>query len=304
MQLKSRWVLLLLLITLPALGQKATILEDLVLEESLTSAMSKIKAKAGSLRLVEPKILSFPLASEQEVHLVCQDYKIAEGIISEIVFTFADDKLSFIQAHGNVVELIVSQQKDTAQTYLDYLVFWDKLIFAKPVEDKVWILSEAAAHPNLFTWDNPYLPVNGGVEVSYDSSVRIPDYLNPGVPLDSLQPILKSVSKRTQLLELDDSDPNAQLQLDCFGVEYAGFPRKIEARFGNNKLNMVWILTGKGEEARLRQRLIALYGPIIYSNEAWDIFHSWQLHLRKDKPEILVLSKELAEFYKKDYFKQ
>jgi len=55
-------------------------------------------------------------------------------------------------------------------------------------------------------------------------------------------------------MDLDDSDPNAQFQIDCFGVEYAGFPRKIEARFGDDRLNTVWILTGSGEEDRLRKK--------------------------------------------------
>ncbi len=67
---------------------------------------------------------------------------------------------------------------------------------------------------------------------------------------------------------------------------------------------MVWILTGKGEENRLRQQIVKEYGPALYVDEAWEAYNNWQLMLRKDKPEILLLTKELAEFYRKDYFKQ
>lgn len=105
-------------------------------------------------------------------------------------------------------------------------------------------------------------------------------------------------------MELDGSDPNAQLQLNCFGIEYAGFPRKIEARFGDGKLNMVWILTGKGEENRIREKLKTEYGEPVFVNDTWEIFDGWTVGLRKDKPELLLLTKELGQFYKKEYFKQ
>jgi hypothetical protein len=105
-------------------------------------------------------------------------------------------------------------------------------------------------------------------------------------------------------MELDGNDPNAQLQIDCFGIEYGGFPRKFEARFGDGKLNVLWILTGKGEEDRLRQKLISEYGQVIFKDDNWEVFNDWQVLLRKDKPEVLMLTKELAVFYRRDYFKQ
>ena len=106
------------------------------------------------------------------------------------------------------------------------------------------------------------------------------------------------------ILELDGSDPHAQIQIDCFGIDYAGFPRKIEARFGDGRLNVVWILTGEGEEDRIRQKLKREYGNIIYKNDAWEVFHNWQVLLRKDKPEVLLVTPELGQLYKKEYFNQ
>ena len=83
-----------------------------------------------------------------------------------------------------------------------------------------------------------------------------------------------------------------------------GFPRKVEARFGNNILNVVWILTGKGEEDRIRQALIAEFGNPIFVTDEWEIFNDWQVGLRKDKPEVLLMEKSIGLGYKSSYFKQ
>lgn len=285
-------------------GQSTKLFNGIKFKESLTSVREKAEPHSKATKLYSSKNPSFPLAREVEDHLVIQDYESSAGRIAEVVFTFADDKLVYIQAYGDAFEILTGHRKDTAQNYGDYVGYWKDLVIAKPKEDKVWILTPEAAHPNLFTWDNPYLPINKGQNMDVDPAVRIPDYLQMGASLEEIKPYLEAASRFTYTQELDGSDPNAQLQIDCFGVPFAGFPRKFEARFGDGKLNMVWILTGKGEEDRLRKRLVDEYGPALYKDEAWEAYNNWQLMLRKDKPELLLLSKELAEFYRRDYFKQ
>jgi hypothetical protein len=274
------------------------------LQESLTTAKAKLEPLAGQIKLIEIEDPSFPLSKNKEDHVVCLNYQTANGKIAEVVFTFADDRLVFIQAHGNAVAALTGKRKDTASKYMDYEAYWEDLIVTKPKEDKVWILTSQAAHPNLFAWDNPYLPSNGGELKNYETSGKIPEFIQMGGKLEDVKPLLEKASDFTSVMELDGSDPNAQLQIDCFGIEYAGFPRKFEARFGDEKLNVVWILTGKGEEDRIRQKLITEYGSAIYKNDAWEVFHDWQVMLRKDKPEVLLVTRELGEFYRKDYFKQ
>lgn len=51
-----------------------------------------------------------------------------------------------------------------------------------------------------------------------------------------------------------------RVTLVSYGYDYAGFLRKIEAVFGDGILQVVWILTGKGEEDRLRQSLVKEFG--------------------------------------------
>ncbi|MDH3245129.1 MAG: hypothetical protein OEM26_10980 [Saprospiraceae bacterium] len=107
-------------------------------------------------------------------------------------------------------------------------------------------------------------------------------------------PQLEAGSRFTQVQRFKNGD----VQVNCFGVEYAGFPRKIEAQFKDNELALLWILTGKQEEDRVRQALIAAFGDPIYVSENWEAFRNWQVVLRKDKPEVLVSSPKKAMEHK------
>ena len=125
-----------------------------------------------------------------------------------------------------------------------------------------------------------------------------------GATFEDLQASLEANSTFTFKQDLDGSDPNAQYQINIFGVNYLGFPRKAEARFGDDKLNVVWILLGKAEEDRVRQALIKQYGRPIFTDDIWEVYNKWQVAQRKDKPEILLMEQEIGLDYKKSYFKQ
>jgi hypothetical protein len=285
-------------------AQTQDLFRGIKLKESPAVVRSKLAPYAERIKRIEIDHPSFPLAKDREEHLVGLNCRTGNGKIKEIVFTFADDQLVFVQAYGNAIAALTGKRKDTADTYLEYMCYWKDLVFTRPEEDKVWVLAPEAAHPNLFTWENPYLQSNDGLSKNYNSSARIPEFVQMGGKIKTLRHLLEKASGFTTTLELDGSDPYAQLQIDCFGIEYAGFPRKFEMRFGDDKLNAVWILTGQGEEERLRQKLTSEYGPAIYQNEVWEVYANWQVMLRKDKPEVLLVTEELGNFYRKDYFKQ
>ena len=294
----------MLLATSIGYGQIEELFHGVKWKESLDTVRKKIESHVDEVHIYSPEKPTFPLAEQREDHLVGLNLNAAHGTVEELVFTFADDQLVYVEAYGNAIKALTGHRKDTAQTYMDYKGYWNDLIIAKKRDDKVWLLTPEAAHPNLFTWNNPHLPVNKDKNLPIDPSVRIPEYLMMGASLEEMKPALEEASSFTYKQELDGSDPNAQIQIDCFGVAYAGFPRKFEARFGDGKLNMVWILTGKGEENRLRQNIVEAYGPALYKDESWEAYNNWQLMLRKDKPEILLLTPQLAEYYRKEYFKQ
>lgn len=72
--------------------------------------------------------------------------------------------------------------------------------------------------------------------------------------------------------------------------------------FGDGVLELVWILTAKPEEERVRQALIDVYGPPEHRSANWDVFARGQIALRKDKPEVLAISERLVPFYAEETF--
>ena len=91
------------------------------------------------------------------------------------------------------------------------------------------------------------------------------------------------------------------MQINCFGYEYAGFERKFEAVFGDGKLQVVWVLSGQQEEQRIRQQLLADWGPAEITNPKWEVFAGGKISLRKDKPELLILADEMIPYYRTDF---
>ena len=251
---------------------------------------------------VVPKSVAFPMARKAEEHWVLEGFKEDHGTLDRMVLTFADGELVFVQVSGGVNDW-TEQVSDTAYSeYRDFRFYKEKGIVLKSSEDKAWLLNETGLHLNLFAWDHPML--NGESWPEYSNQVEVPDFLRMGARLDELEPLLQDASQFIYKQELDGSDPNADLQLDCFGVEYGGYVRKAEARFGKGQLNAVWILTAKEEESRLRALLKSTYGAPVFTSEDWEAYHGWQVFLRKDKPEILFLTEALGQYYKKEFFGQ
>jgi len=301
---KNLFAIILLLTPLVFFAQAESVFNGINLNESLeivTKKLSKISETSNIISIDSP---SFPLAKSKEEHLVCSQVKTLNGSISRVVFTFGDDKLKYIEARGNVYKVLTSKLTDTSRTYLNYDVYPTKKLFLNKEEDAAWIMTQEAMHTNLFAWRNPYLNSDYKNEIKSNDSRRIPTFIKMGATLEELKPILETNSGFTSTEELDGTDPNAQIQINCFGVDYLGFPRKIEARFGDNKLNVVWILTGKEEEDRIRKALVSQYGNPIFVNDDWEIFNNWQVGLRKDKPEVLLMEKKIGLEYKTSYFKQ
>ena len=300
----KRYTIILLLFPFIIFAQAESIFNGIALNESLETVTQKLNPISGTSNLISIENPSFPLAENKEDHLVCTKVKTKNGTIASVVFTFADDKLKFIEARGNTVKTFTSKRKDTARTYMDYSVYMKDKLFVNKKKDISWILTQEAMHTNLFTWENPHLNLNHKRDTKTNQTNEIPEFLTMGESLDTLKPILEANSTFTTTEELDGSDPNAQLQINCFGVDYLGFPRKAEARFGDEKLNVVWILTAKGEENRIREALIKQFGEAIFINEEWEVFNNWQVGLRKDKPEVLLMKQEIGLEYKTSYFKQ
>ena len=297
-------VLLFLIAPIGICAQSEVIFNGIHLGDSIEEVEQKIGEISTSSNLISIENPTFPLAKVKEDHFVCSKVKTENGTFESVVFTFADDTLVYIEARGNTYETFVSKRTDTARTYMDYEIYPKDKLFLKKDKDVAWIMNKEAMHVNLFTWENPYLESGNRSGIASGPSSEIPVFLKMGSSLDDIKPVLESNSDFINIEELDGSDPNAQLQINCFGVDYLGFPRKVEARFGDDTLNVVWILTAKGEEDRIRQALINQYGKPIFTNNEWEIFNNWQVALRKDKPEVLLVEENIGLEYKTNFFKQ
>lgn len=279
------------------------VLRGVQFDESVVTVRAKLESHCDRVSLVTVDSPAFPLAENSETHLICEGFDSGESTIDEVALVFADDRLVMIEARGGAVAVLRAAASGDSMKYLDFEVYRSDLMFANVEEDAVWLLTQDALHPNLFSWSNPHLPSNQSAKYEYARSARSPDVLVFGGKLEDLAPELAEQCASTQLQEIAEpwleTNPEKQVQIDCFGFEYAGFPRKIEAVFGDGVLQLAWILTGKGEEDRVRQALIESYGRPIFVDHDWEVFENWRIMLRKDKPEVLVLSEELAPTYRK-----
>jgi len=300
----SHKVLLSILFLIPALSfaQAEQQFNGVHMKESLATVQSKLKDIVATSKVITVNNTVFPLAKDKEQHLICSELKTESGTIGKAVFTFADDRLTNIEARGNVEQSLTAKLTDTAFTYMDYTVYQKQMLLVDPKKDIAWIMSDEAMFSHLFTIENPYLEKE--VPETLPNTGLVPAFLQMGASFDELEGPFEANSSFTFKEALDGSDPNAQYQINCFGVNYLGFPRKVEARFGDDKLNVVWILLGKAEEDRVRQALIKQYGPAIFTDDVWEVFNNWQVALRKDKPEVLLMEQEIGLGYKKSYFKQ
>jgi hypothetical protein len=274
-------------------------------DDSPAVVKAKLSPHCQSVKIITNQTPSFPLAQNSESHLICEKIELEDNLIKEIIFAFGDEKLSLIEARGGAVKFLTGKATGSAADFMHYKGYFEDLMVIDTKEDAVWLLSKESAHPNLFSWSNPYLPSNGSNRRDYQQSAQSPDILKFGAKLKDLSPDFEKKCKIVFTRNIKKvwlpNKSKTQTQIDCFGFEYAGFPRKIEAVFGDDVLELAWILTGKGEEDRVRQALIKAYGQAVFVNENWEAFNDWQVVLRKDKPEVLVLSKKLVPIYKERY---
>lgn len=268
-------------------------------EDSVRLELERLNLEPEVFR---PEAVRFPLARDAESHWRVAGSPQGNDSPGTLALVFADGLLAFVQASGGVSEWLESMADTPYNSYAGYRFYEELGVVASPGEAKLWLLGPEGLHLNLFAWDHPLL--SGRSLPEYPLEVAVPPYLEMGASQEVLKPLLERISTRIIPETLDGSDPNAQEQLNCFGIPYAGFARKAEARFGDGKLNTVWILTAKAEEGRIRQLLQQQYGPPVFTSDAWEAYKDWQVFLRKDKPEVLFLTAELGHYYKKEYFGQ
>lgn len=300
----KKTVLLLFVLAMSLLGySQETLFKNIKFNDDIETVKKQVLKISDVIKLSGVDNSTFPLAKNNEAHLVAYNIASNGAFVNKAVFTFSDGALSYIECSGNVNSLLKTRKDDKTQPYLHFQVYMKDLIFVDKKSDKLWMVTLEGAHLHLFTWQNPYL--NDGKRVlSYKNSVKLPRYIKMGKRFNKLKKKLLKKSSFIQIDTLNKKNSNAQIQINSFGIPFAGFPRKFEVRFEDEKLNSIWILTAKEEEERIQQQLTNTYGNPIFTNEEWCFYKNWMVALRKDTPEVLFLSKELAKNYKEKLSKK
>ncbi len=126
---KNALFFLMIFFPLVVFAQAEVIFNGIQLNESMEIVTKKIKNISKTSAIITVDNPSFPLAKNKESHLVCSKIRTENGIISNAVFTFVDNKLTYIEARGNAVKTLADKRKDTARQYMDYDVYFNDNLF-------------------------------------------------------------------------------------------------------------------------------------------------------------------------------
>ena len=286
-----------LLASLACHADPTDLLPGVSIGQSTSGALEAMNAWCPDSTIEEFKKPSFPLAAENErwaIFRTCDDAPMA---FETLAMVFADGALAHLEARGIDHGALTAQLGEPDGVYLGMENRFDGTVWVdQPGQRLVWLAPDAV-HPNLFAWSSPQLDPRPPAP----KSTLIPALLDFSSNLEALRPDFDSTCGQVSILENErvwlPNQPEQQVQIDCFGLPYAGFERKIEAVFGDGKLQVIWVLTGKAEEARLRDQLEEDWGAPSLVNETWEVFGQGRISLRKDKPELLILSDEMIPLY-------
>ncbi|ASP37365.1 hypothetical protein CHH28_01115 [Bacterioplanes sanyensis] len=252
--------------------------------------ITQLCSEAISNQVIAPP--TFPLANQQQQQLNCAKSKQNQSI----TVTVADLRVAHVFVN-NISLAELQKTADDGREYLDYLFFDQGGLWFHKHQNSATLISEKGVHPNLFVWQpgkNRRISTEQGMPKAVDFSLS----------LTQLMPLYKQHCQPLEVLETDswlDSNPEKQLQINCFNYHYLGFPRKIELIFADNQLALAWILTGEEEEQRVRDQLIHSHGQVRHQNQRWDSFTDKRVYLRKDKPEVLIIAPEHFASFNDEY---
>lgn len=264
--------------------------------EDVHAQLEPIADRVDSITIASPRL---PLARASESYLIAHNLTTRdEHTIDRVTYTFADDALVMITASGNAIAALIDSPRDLPHRIGAWRISEDFAHVMHRPSDTVTLLSEDAQHPHLFLWQTPKQEASNTADIN----ATIPPLFEFGAERSTIEPALKALCTTTTREQIDPpslpTQPKRQTQVNAFGFEYAGAPRKVEAVFADDKLTLVWILTGKGEEGRLREALTQAYGQPDFVSDTIEAFNGWTVALRKDKPEVVAVAPELVPMMK------
>lgn len=279
-------------------GAAESFADSLAIGSDAQSVETELATRCGRLASVTPTPVRFPLARDHEQHFVCDSLTTQTGDHFErAVFTLADGALAQIEVRGDTAPLTANAGESFALG--DWTAYPDAAMVIDAAAGTAHLLSEDGLHTNLFAWHNPLMddePLDYG-----PLAIDVPPQVRPGESIETLRAEIEAVCPVVQVREIEPpslpTEPQTQTQINCFGYETAGFERKIEYVFGDGRLVLAWILTGRGEGDRLEAAMDAAYGEPDFAGESFRFYDGGAAALRFDKPEILFVERTLGAGY-------
>ncbi len=264
--------------------------------QSEATATSAINAACDRVARIEVMATRFPAASESEVHLRCTTLTLTDGRAGgDAMFTFADDKLVLIDTRSQADNL--RPDTEPVAQYEDFDIYMPQRIIVNAKTGQSAVFGEIGVLPLAFHWDNP-ARTSDAVSAP-NAEFFLPPEVVFGASLADMTATLNDVCPLSVGRSIDEvwlaTKPAAQFQIDCFGYEIAGYPRMLEFVFGDASLQQMWLMFGQGDIPRIREFLTANYGDAISVDDQYEIFDEGRLALRKDIPEIRMVSDEIAK---------
>ena len=286
----------LTLVTCNITQAQETPIAGIEMGQSEAAASTAIDTACDYVARIEITATRFPAASESEVHLRCSNLTLADSRAGgDAIFTFADDKLVLIHTRGQPDNL--RPDAEPVAQFEDFDVYMPHQIIVNAKTGQSAVFGEFPIVPLAFHWDNPAWTSDN------ISPTKAEFFLPPEVVFGtSLAEMTETLNEACALpvgRSMDEvwlaTAPAAQFQIDCYGYEIAGYPRKIEFVFGDETLQQIWVMFDSGDIPRLREFLSANYGDAISVDDQYEIFDEGRLALRKDIPEIRMVSDEIAK---------
>jgi hypothetical protein len=286
----------LALVTCNIAQAQETPIEGIEMGQPEAAASAAIDTACDFVIRIEATATRFPAASESEVHLRCSNLTLADSRAGgDAIFTFADDRLVLIHTRGQPDNL--RPDAEPVAQFEDFDVYMPHQIIVNAKTGQSAVFGEFPIVPLAFHWDNPAW--TSDTISPTKAEFFLPPEVVFGTSLAEMTETLNEACALSVGRSIDEvwlaTEPAAQFQIDCYGYEIAGYPRKLEFVFGDASLQQMWLMFDSGDIPRLREFLTNNYGDPISVDDQYEIFDKGRLALRKDIPEIRMVSDEIAK---------
>lgn len=277
--------------------------DNVELGDSLMTLQAKLEGFCESVNVISVDRPQFPLARSSEQHLICSAYSGNDVTLEKAAFTIADGQLVHVEMTRIEIDAVRNQLGPLSANYVDMENYNSASHWLNAAQESLIWLSPEGLHLNLFVWHNKFLDDEA---YAYErADIAIPEIVDFDSPLALQETLLEELCSPL-LVETEDeswlpNSPAVQVQANCFNYSFAGFERKFELVYGDGKLEVIWVLTSKPEEQRIRELLVDAWGSPEIENEIWEVFNEGRVALRKDVPEVLMLSDEMVPFFREAF---